>query len=69
MSNAFDKYRPIVDWLSYRSYEWNRFTNPDIPAEIFIKHYPQGEQLEKIYQENLKRIEEKGVWGHVQFNQ
>ena len=65
MMNAYETYRPLIDWLSYRSYEWNRINSPNIPVEVFIKYFPNGEEFEEIYQENLKRIEEKGAWGHV----
>jgi hypothetical protein len=45
----------VVDWLIYRSYEWNRSRAPHIEPERWRKLYINAETYEKIYQKNLER--------------
>ena len=55
-----------LNWLMYRSYEFNRERSPDIEPERWRKLYFNADAYEKIYQEkkqqclfkiNLKNLE------------
>ena len=39
----------MIDWLTYRSYVWNRKQSPDIEPHRWSLLYPNAEELEKIY--------------------
>ncbi len=49
-------FRPLIDWLSYKSYEHNRFNNPDIPYYKWRLLFTEAVLFEEIYDRNLKRI-------------
>lgn len=55
MNNLF---KPVVDWLSYRSYKHNRMRNPHIPYYKWRRLYADALQFEEIFEENVERIEE-----------
>jgi hypothetical protein len=41
-----------IDWLMYRSYEFNRTRSPHVKPESWRKIYFNAETYEKIYQQN-----------------
>lgn len=43
-----------IDWLMYRSYEFNRDRSPSIEPERWRKLYLNADLYEKIYQETKK---------------
>jgi hypothetical protein len=47
-----------IDWLTYRSYEHNRNRSPHISPESWRKIYYNAETYEKIYQSQIKNIED-----------
>lgn len=51
--------RPIVDWLTYKSYEHNRRNNPHIAYYRWRRLYRDFLVFEEIYDEYLKKIGEK----------
>jgi len=55
----------VIDWLTYKSYEHNRLRRPDISYYRWRKIYKDAVQFEEIFEENLKRIQQEGAWGHV----
>lgn len=55
----------VVDWLTYKSYEHNRIRRPDIAYYMWRKIYKDAVTFEDIFEENLKRIQQEGAWGHV----
>lgn len=56
MNTECQQMKPIIDWLTYRSYEWQRLTNPDRPYFSWRKIYKDAAIFEEIYEENLNRI-------------
>lgn len=51
-------FKPIVDWLSYRSYESQRLRRPDIPYFKWRKLYKDAAVFEEIF-DNFLRQETK----------
>lgn len=53
----------FIDWLTYRSYESNRFRNPSIDPEKWKAIYGENQCIEfdKIYNQNLNRIYNLGI--------
>lgn len=49
-----------VDWMMYKSYEYNRLRDLDRPAESWKKLYRDADEYEKILTEKLKKITLKG---------
>ena len=47
MTNEF---KPVIDWLTYRSYEHNRKNNPHIPYYKWRKIYSDAVDFEDIYE-------------------
>lgn len=47
----------VVDWLMYRSYEFNRERSPFIHPDRWRKIYYNAEMYEKIYQQKGKTHE------------
>ncbi len=43
-----------IDWLMYRSYEFNRDRSPDIEPQRWRKLYFNADLYEQIYQETKK---------------
>lgn len=48
-------YNEIVDWLTYRSYEYNRMNNPEIPYFKWRLIFADAIKFEEIY--DLKQKE------------
>ena len=46
----------IVDWLTYRSYESNRRSNPHIPYYKWRKIYPDALVFEDIYERYIQSM-------------
>lgn len=46
----FDGETIVIDWLMYRSYEFNRSRTPHIEPERWRNIYYNAETYEKIYQ-------------------
>lgn len=59
---------PLVDWLTYRSYEHNRIRNPHIPYYKWRKIFHDAVIFEEIFDLNLKRIQKEGAWGYEPSN-
>lgn len=51
----------VIDWLMYRSYEFNRFRKPEIDPERWRAIYFNADVYEKIYQQNLRGIENVSI--------
>ncbi len=49
-------YKPLIDWINYRSYEHNRRENPEIEYWRWRQIYKDAITFEEIYQQNLNRI-------------
>lgn len=58
----------VIDWLTYRSYEFNRLSSPEIPYYRWRKIYQDAPLFEEIFTNNLKTIQKEGAWGHVSYN-
>jgi hypothetical protein len=58
MMTANNSYKPLIDWLTYRSYEANRVRNPHLPYFKWRKIYVDAIQFEEIFEKNLKRIKQ-----------
>jgi hypothetical protein len=56
MINQANTYQPIVDWLTYRSYEANRLRSPHIPYYKWRNIYTDAIVFEEIYENHLERI-------------
>lgn len=65
MTTTNNSYKPVIDWLTYRSYESNRLRNPHIPYYKWRKIYEDALQFEEVFEQNLKRIQQEGAWGYV----
>jgi hypothetical protein len=52
-------FKPTIDWLTYRSYEVNRFNAPHIPYYKWRALYEDALIFEEIYEENLMRIQQR----------
>jgi hypothetical protein len=63
--NKQQSFQPLVDWLTYRSYEHNRLRAPHVPYFKWRTLYPDAPQFEEIFNNNLKRIQQEGAWGYV----
>lgn len=48
--------KPLVDWLTYRSYEWQRLSNPDRPFRDWRKIFHDAVIFEEIYENSIKKI-------------
>jgi len=48
-------FESIADWLTYRSYAWNRFHNPSIEVSRWVSIYPRAFIYEAIFLKNQKR--------------
>ena len=44
----------VVDELTYRNYVFNRQNRPDIQPERWAAIYPDAENMEKRYQQEVK---------------
>lgn len=58
-----------IDWLTYKSYEFNRLNRPDIPYYKWRKVYRDAVTFEEIFLNNIKTIQKEGAWGHVNHSQ
>lgn len=47
-------FMPVVDYLTYKSYEFNRLNNPDITPDRWLAIYPNGSVYEKLFNQNHK---------------
>jgi hypothetical protein len=56
-----------IDWLSYRSYEFNRLNRPDIEYYRWRKIYPDALRFEEIF-DNNKISKKSGEKNHVYHN-
>jgi hypothetical protein len=45
----------VIDWLMYRSYEFNRDRSPHVEAERWRAIYLSADTFEKIYQERIPK--------------
>lgn len=52
-----------INWLTYKSYEFNRLNSPHIPPYRWRKIYEDAIQFEEIFENNMKRIQQEGAWG------
>jgi len=48
--------KPLIDWLTYRTYEYNRFSNPHVPYYKWRKIFKDAIEFEQIYEENIINI-------------
>ena len=64
MSNN-NEFSPVIDWLTYRSYEANRLRSPHIAYYQWRKIYQNAVEFEQIFDSNFKRIQKEGAWGYV----
>lgn len=46
--------KPLIDWLSYKAYEFNRFRFPHIDPSRWAKIFSQAEEYEEIFNNYLK---------------
>lgn len=53
-----ETFKPIVDWLTYKSYESNRLRNPHIPDYKWRKIYQDAVIFEEIFNNYMKSLEE-----------
>lgn len=53
----------VIDWLTYKSYEFNRLNRPDIPYYKWRNLYQDAPKFEEIFNHNLKTIQKEGAWG------
>ena len=53
MDMEIENLKPVIDWLSYRSYEHNRVSNPHIPYYKWRKLYAQAIEFEEIYENHI----------------
>lgn len=51
-----EELKPLIDWLTYRSYEWNRRRSPHIPYYKWRACFHDALTFEEIYEANLKNI-------------
>lgn len=51
--------KPVVDWLTYISYETQRKNNPHIAPYRWRRLYNDAILFEEIYEEHLKKLEEQ----------
>jgi hypothetical protein len=49
-------YMPVVDWLSYKSYEHNRLNSPHIPYYRWRKIYKDAIAFEEIFQTHMNKL-------------
>jgi hypothetical protein len=54
MGNATEPYKPLVDWLTYRSYEHNRLRSAHIPYYKWRRIYEDAVIFEEIFDNYLK---------------
>ena len=50
LDHAINHYSEVVDFLTYRCYEYNRLRSPDITPEQWAKIFPNYEKLEQKFQ-------------------
>ncbi len=48
--------KPSIDWLTYRSYEHNRKSNPEIAYYRWRSLFADAILFEEIYDRNYERI-------------
>ncbi len=60
MNSNQQGYKPLIDWLNYRSYEHNRVRNPTIPYHKWRALYSNAVMFEEIFELNSKQIQKKG---------
>ena len=58
MENEISAYKPLIDWLSYRSYEANRLRSPEVAYYRWRALYSDAIQFEEIFDNNFNRIQE-----------
>lgn len=63
-----NKFQPIIDWLTYRSYESNRLKSPHVPYYKWRKLYKEAIVFEEIFENNQDRIFKKLGESHDQCN-
>lgn len=51
--------KPMVDWLTYRSYEHNRRSNPQTPYYKWRLLFKDAVQFEEIYENYMKKLGDK----------
>lgn len=49
----------LIDWLTYRSYEFNRMSNPQTPYYKWRKIFKDAIFFEEIYDKYMKKRGEK----------
>lgn len=54
-------FKPLIDWLVYRSYEHNRLRRPDIPYFKWRKIYADAISFEEIFENYMKTIHKQGA--------
>lgn len=64
-----EDFKPYIDWLTYRSYETQRFNNPHIPYYKWRKLYPDAITFEEIYEENLPKLLKEKIHGNSRIPQ
>ena len=45
-----NEFKPMVDWLTYRSYEYNRKMSPDVPYHKWRCLFEDAVIFEEIYE-------------------
>lgn len=48
-----NEFKPVIDWLTYRSYEHNRMISPHVPYYKWRKLYSQAVVYEEIFENYL----------------
>ena len=61
----FNETKPLIDWLTYRSYEAQRINNPHIPDYRWRKLYSQAIEFEEIYNNYVKSSKKQGDNSYV----
>ena len=56
IDRSTDVGKPIIDWLTYRSYETQRILNPGIEYYRWRAIYRDAVHFEEIYDQNWNRI-------------
>jgi hypothetical protein len=54
MIPTYETYEPQIDWLTYKSYEYNRMNHPHIEADRWAKIFKNAEAYEEIYMRGRK---------------
>ena len=53
----------MINWLAYKAYEYNRLKSPHIDPVRWRAIFEDGEEFEKIFENNIKTIQQQGAWG------